>query len=185
MVHQATTKFQRPAQQWKVERVRKLKEELQSSSSFIFTDYRGLNVQQITELRNSLRKKKAEFHVVKNNFARRVFEELGYNGLDGFLVGPTAIAYTSMDISEIAKILVDTRKETTLTIKGGYVEGSVLTADQIEEISKLPSRDVLIAQAIGLMNAPVRGLVITLNEIIGKFVRTLKAIEDKKRAEAA
>ena len=185
MVYQKTTKFQRPARQWKLDRVEKLKEELESSSNFIFTDYRGLNVQQITELRNSLREKNAKFHVVKNNFARRVFEELGYSGLEGFFVGPTAIAYTSTDVSDIAKVLVNNKKETTLSIKGGYVEGTILTAGQIEEISKLPSREVLIAQAIGLMNAPIRGFVITLNEVIGKLVRTLKAIEDKKRAEAA
>lgn len=184
MVYQKTTKFQRSVRQWKLDRVKKLKEELEKSSAFVFTDYRGLNVQQISELRNALRERNTKFHVVKNNFARRVFEELGHKDLEGFFVGPTAIAYTSEDISDVAKIIVSNKKETTLKIKGGYVEGAILTADQIEEISKLPSREVLIAQAIGLMNAPIKGLVITLNEIIGKFVRTLQAIEDKRRAEA-
>ena len=101
------------AQNWKVERVKELKEELNKYSTFIFTDYRGLNVEQITNLRKSLRETGAEYHVTKNRFTKRVFQELGISGLDEFLINPTALAYTNEDISEICKILMNATKETT------------------------------------------------------------------------
>jgi large subunit ribosomal protein L10 len=168
------------AQRYKIERVEALKEELKDHESFIFTDYRGLNVQQINGLRNSLREKGAQYHVVKNRFAKRVLSDLGYEGLDQFLSNPTAIAYFSADLSEIVKVLTNTAGETTLQLKGGYSEGALLSSEEIERISKLPSRDNLIAQAVGLLNAPTRGLVMALGGILPKFVRTLKAIEEKK-----
>ena len=168
------------AQKYKIERVEALKEELKDHSSFIFTDYRGLNVTQINGLRNSLREKGAHYHVVKNRFAKRVLSDLGYEGLDQFLINPTAIAYFSDDLSEIVKVLVDTAGETTLQLKGGYAGGVLLSAEEIEKISKLPSRDSLIAQAVGLLSSPTRGLVMALGGILSKFVRTLKAVEEKK-----
>jgi len=168
------------AQKYKVEKVQALKEELKAFHSFIFTDYRGLNVQQISGLRNTLRDKGAHYHVVKNRFAKRVFSDLGYEGFDRFLVNPTAIAYFEDDLSDIAKILIDTAKETTLGLKGGYTDGFLLSPEELESISKLPSRETLIAQAVGLLNALPRGLVMTLGGILSKFVRTLKAIEETK-----
>ncbi len=172
-------------QKEKIEKVKKLKEDFQNYKSFIFTNYRGLNVQQITDLRNKLREKGAQFHVIKNRFAKRVFNEFGYEGLEGFLVEPTAIAYFNTDVNEIAKILFDAKEDTTLLVKGGYSEGTVYSEEDLLRISKLPSREVLIAQAVGLFNAPIAGLVFTLSGLLSKFVRTLKAIEEKKQQEAA
>jgi large subunit ribosomal protein L10 len=167
-------------QRYKIERVEALREELKDHRSYIFTDYRGLNVQQINGLRNTLREKGAHYHVVKNRSAKRVLSDLGYEGLDQFLINPTAIAYFSTDLSEIVKVLIDTVGETTLQLKGGYSEGMLISSDEMERISKLPSRDTLIAQAVGLLNAPVRGMVMVLGGILSQFVRTLKAIEEKK-----
>ncbi len=172
-------------QKAKIEKVEKLKKDFEQYKNFIFTNYRGLNVQQITDLRNKLREKGAQFHVIKNRFAKRVFNEFGYEGLDGFLVEPTAIAYFNTDINEVAKILFDVKEDTTLLIKGGYSEGNIYSEEDLLNISKLPSRDVLIAQAVGLFNAPISGLVFTLAGVLSKFVRTLKAIEEKKQKEAA
>lgn len=168
-------------QQYKLERVAKLKQELQSYPSFIFTDYRGMNVAQMSGLRNSLKERGVEFHVVKNRNVKRVFHELGYDDtLDRFLVDPTALVYFDTDISEIAKILADAARETSLQVKGGYTREKVLSSADLERIAKLPARDVLIAQVIGTMNAPVSGLVFVLQGILAKFVRTLKAIEAQR-----
>ena len=172
-------------QQAKIEKVKKLKEDFENYKNFIFTNYRGMNVQQMTDLRNKLREKEAQFHVIKNRFAKRVFGEYGYEGLDNFLVEPTAIAYFNTDINEVAKILFETAEETTLKIKGGYSDGNIYTEKDLLNISKLPSKDVLIAQVVGMMNAPITGLVYTLSGVLSKFVRTLKAIEEKKQKDAA
>jgi large subunit ribosomal protein L10 len=171
------------AQNYKVEKVEALREELKDFHSFIFTDYLGLNVQQINDLRNNLREKGAHYHVVKNRFVKRVFQEFGYEGLDQFLVNPTALAYFETDLSEIAKVLVDSASETTLELKGGYSDGTLLSSQEITKISKLPSRNALTAQILGLLNAPPRGLVMVLFGILSKFVRTLKAVEESKSKE--
>jgi large subunit ribosomal protein L10 len=174
------------AQQWKVEEIDKLKEELKGYSSFVFTDYRGINVEQMSNLRRTLRGKGAQFHVVKNRFVKRVMQELGREGLEGFLVNPTALVYSSVDLAEVSRVLVDAAKDTPLRIKGGYVEGAVISADGIVKISKLPSRQVLIARTVGMLNAPIAGFVYTLGGLLPKFLRTLKAIEtEKQRTEAA
>ena len=168
------------AQNWKVEKINAMKEELKNYSTFILTDYRGLNVEQITNLRKKLREKGAEYHVIKNRFVKRVFQELEIKGLDGLLINPTAIAYTNEDISEISKVLVDTARDTTLTMKGGFLEGSVLGSEEIDKISKLPSRQVLIGQTVGLLSGPIAGLANVLSGVISKFLRTLKAVEAVK-----
>jgi large subunit ribosomal protein L10 len=169
------------AQQWKVDKINKMKEQLQQHTKFVFTDYRGMNVQQINSLRNSLREKGTEFHVLKNRFLKRVFDDLGVQSLDRFLINPTAVAYSIEDMSEVAKVLIDESKESTLQIKGGYLDGSVLSFEDIESISRLPSRQVLVAQVVGMLNAPVNGLVFVLGGLVSKFVRTLKAIEEIKK----
>ena len=173
------------AQKYKVERVEALREELKDFHSFIFTDYRGLNVQQISELRNNLRDKGARYHVIKNRYAKRVFQDLGFDGMDRYLVNPTAIAYFEKNLSEIAKVLIDSSEETTLELKGGYSDGSIISSEELLKISKLPSRDVLLAQLFGMLNAPQRGLVTVLHGILSKFVRTLKAVQDVKPAAEA
>jgi len=172
------------SQSYKIEKVKKLKEELKDYNSFIFTNYRGLSVQQLNSLRNALTEKGVEFHVVKNRTVKRVFHELGLSDFDQFLVNPTALAYFKTDISEIAKILIDTTKDTTLQLKGGFANNVILTTEDIVLISKLPSRESLIAQAIGLLNAPRAGLVFVLNVILTKFVTTLKSIESQKLNQA-
>ncbi|KPJ87962.1 MAG: hypothetical protein AMS17_07045 [Spirochaetes bacterium DG_61] len=169
------------AQQWKVEKINTLKEELQTYSKFVFTNYRGMNVQQMSDLRNILRENGVEFHVLKNRFLKRVFTELGTESLDEFLVNPTAVAYFHEDLSTVAKVLIDSSKESTLEIKGGYLDGKVLSFQDIDNISKLPPRQVLLAQTVGMLNAPVAGLVFVLGGVLSKFVRTLKAIEGIKQ----
>jgi len=168
-------------QSYKVAKLQALKEQIKDFKGCLFIDYRGLNVQQINALRNTLREKGAEFHVVKNRTIKRVFHELGYEDFDRFLVDPTALAYFEGDISEIAKTLVDQVDETTLQIKGGFLSDMILEPEDIAQIAALPSRETLIAQIIGTINGPRVGLVFTLSGILSKFVRTLKAVEAQKQ----
>ncbi|GHU38635.1 50S ribosomal protein L10 [Spirochaetia bacterium] len=155
-----------------------------NSKDYIFTEYRGLTVEQITALRKSLRAKNTVYKVVKNNFARIAFQQLSApDAVASYLVGPTAIAVTEKDANETAKILLDFKREApTLVVKGGLVAGAVYDAAQIEAFSKLPGRLELISMLMSCMNGPVRNLASALNDIPSRLVRTVKAIADKKEA---
>jgi large subunit ribosomal protein L10 len=176
-------------QDYKVNAVAELKSIFQSvegaPNDFIFTEYRGLTVAQITALRKLLREKNAVYKVVKNNFARLAFEGLSAPDVSSYMVGPTAIAVAPADSNEVARILFDFIKEApVLSVKGGIVAGDVYDAKQIEAFSKLPGRLELISMLMSVMNGPARNLAAALNDVPSRLARTLKAIADKK-AEAA
>ncbi|MDR1948038.1 MAG: 50S ribosomal protein L10 [Spirochaetaceae bacterium] len=161
-----------------------LKEAFSASEDFIFADYRGLTVEQITNLRKQLRPKDAQFKVVKNNFARIAFEQLSAPNVAEYLVGPTAVTITPKDANEVAKILFDFTKEApALKIKGGLVGKAVYDAVRVEAFSKLPGRLELISMLMSVMNGPARNLAAALNDVNARLVRTVKAVADKK-AEA-
>jgi len=158
-----------------------LKESLGKTSDFIFTDYRGLTVEQITALRKQLRTKEVKYKVVKNNFARLAFEQLSMPDVSSYLVGPTAVAIAPKDSNEAAKILYEFTKEVpALQIKGALVSGSIYNAAQTEAFSKLPGKLELISMLMSVMNAPARNLAAALNDIPSRLVRTIKAIADRK-----
>jgi large subunit ribosomal protein L10 len=160
----------------KAEGLADLKNKIGDSSDFIFTEYRGLTVEQISALRKQLRAKNAEFHVVKNNFARIAFEQLGFTKeVVPMLAGPTAIAFAKSDPNEIAKILVDFAKETpALKVKAGLVDKGFMTEAEINAFSKLPGRNQLIAMFMAGLKSPVQ-----------KLVYTLVALQEKKAGEGA
>jgi len=166
----------------KVKSIAEMKEAFSASEDFIFTDYRGLTVEQITMLRKQLRVKGAKYKVVKNNFARIAFQQLSApEDVAGYLLGPTAIAIAPRDANEIAKILVDFSKEApVLKVKGGLVGKDLYSAAQVEAFSKLPSRLELISMLMSVMNGPARNLAAALNDIPSRLVRTVKAIADQK-----
>jgi len=165
----------------KTKAINELKDCFQVSTDFIFTDYRGLTVEQITALRRQLRGREASFKVVKNNFARLAFEDLKVPDVSNYLVGPTAIAIASRDSNEVAKILLDFAKEApVLKIKGGLVGNKVYSDKQMEAFSKLPGKLELISMLMSVMNGPARNLAAALNDIPARLVRTVKAIADKK-----
>ncbi|MDR1108725.1 MAG: 50S ribosomal protein L10 [Spirochaetaceae bacterium] len=165
----------------KVSSINELKETFGKTRDFIFTDYRGLTVEQITTLRKLLRAKEVTYKVVKNNFARIAFEQLSAPDVSAYLTGPTAVAISPKDPNEVAKILLDFTKEApALHIKGGLVGDTVYNAGQIEAFSKLPGRLELIAMLMSVMNAPARNLAAALNDINARLVRTIKAVGDKK-----
>ena len=173
-------------QEYKTKAIGELKNKFSGAEAlpdYIFADYRGLTVEQITNLRKLLRGKEAAFKVVKNNFARLAFEELKTPDVSGYLVGPTAIAIASRDSNEVAKILLDFIKEApTLKIKGGLVGNTVYSDKQMEAFSKLPGRLELISMLMSVMNGPARNLAAALNDIPSRLVRTVKAIADQKGA---
>ncbi len=143
----------------KVSSIGELKDSFGAAPDFIFADYRGLTVEQISELRKKLRQKEAQFKVVKNNFARIAFEQLSAPDVSSYLIGPTAVAISPKDSNEVAKILFDFAKETpALKVKGGLVGESIYDAAQVEAFSKLPGRLELISMLMSVMNGPARNL---------------------------
>ena len=153
----------------KVEAIAAAKNVLGSCSDYIFTDYRGLTVEQISKLRKQLRDKNCEFKVIKNNFARIAFEEMDLSGVAEYLTGPTAIALATDDSNEIAKILYDFAKEVpALQVKGGLIEKEVYDAAKLEAFSKLPGKKQLIAMIMSTINAPVQKVAATLQAYVDK-----------------
>ena len=170
-------------QQYKIDAVAELKEGFEGIRSFIFADYRGLTVDQITELRGALREAGAEFHVVKNNFAKIAFKQMDHEDVAPYLVGPTAIAYCGDEAGPVAKAMLKLGKEMPVELKGGLLDGEVLDAKAVEAFSKLPSKTELIQMLMGTMNAPVQNMVFVLNGITTKLVRTLDAVREQKAAQ--
>jgi large subunit ribosomal protein L10 len=165
----------------KTKAVAELKDAFGTSKDFIFTDYRGLTVEQITNLRKHLRAKEARYTVVKNNFARIAFEQLSAPDVSAYLTGPTAVAIAPRDSNEAAKILFDFAKEApALKVKGALVGDSVYSIAQTEAFSKLPGKLELISMLMSVMNGPARNLAAALNDVPSRLVRTLKAVGDKK-----
>lgn len=160
-------------QKYKLEAVESTKNLFETYSDYIFTNYRGLTVQQLTELRRQLAKKNAELRVVRNNLARIAFEQMGVDSLGDYLTGPTAIALGNEDANEIAKILFEYAKNApALEVKGAFLDKEVYDAEKIEAFSKLPGKSQLIAMIMSTINAPVQ-----------KLAATLQAYVDKKQEE--
>ncbi|NCN04710.1 MAG: 50S ribosomal protein L10 [Spirochaetales bacterium] len=164
----------------KEEAVTSIRESFNGVKDYIFTDYRGLSVEKITILRNKLRALDADYHVVKNNYAKIAFRDLNLDGVDPYLVGPTAIALSRGDSGAVAKELLALTKDWTLAVKGGLIDGNVFNGQQVDAFSKLPSRAELLAKLMGTMNAPMQNFVYVLNGVTTKLVRTLQAVADQK-----
>ena len=154
----------------KVEAIAAAKSVLEGCSDYIFADYRGLTVEQLSQLRKQLREKECEFKVVKNNFARVAFEEMEITSVSDYLAGPTAIALVKQDANEAAKVLFDFAKDApALQVKGALVEKEIYDKDKIEAFSKLPGKKQLIAMIASTINAPVQKLAATLQAYVDKM----------------
>lgn len=171
---------EKKVQQNKIDAVAALRGQFDGVENFIFTDYRGLTVEQVTELRGKLRAQNAEYHVIKNNLAKIAFKDLGKDGLDTYLVGPTAVAMAHDDAGPVAKTILDFAKDSPIELKGGYFDGAVFDESGVVAFSKLPTRMELIAKLMGTMNAPVQSVAFVMNGVTEKLVRTLAAVADKK-----
>ncbi|RPJ05583.1 MAG: 50S ribosomal protein L10 [Spirochaetaceae bacterium] len=167
--------------EYKETSVKKLKDIVENAHDLIFADFRGLTVAQLTDLRKKLRAEEAQFTVVKNNYMNLALTQLGKPDVSDLLKGPTATTFIRKDVGPVAKILVEFAKEVPLKLKGGIVEGKRFSQEEMTALSKLPSRQELIARIMGSLNAPATNMVLVLNGVITKLVRTLKAVADKKQ----
>jgi large subunit ribosomal protein L10 len=165
----------------KVESVAELHEKFARAFSAVLADFRGLTVQEITDLRQQLRDASLELAVVKNTLARLAVQETPFERLSPYLNGPTSITLSYRDTVAPAKILsAYVKKQPKLAVRAGLFEGEIVPAEKIAEIADLPPRDVILAQALAAMQGPLAGLVWTLQGVLSTFMGTLQAIHDKK-----
>jgi len=164
--------------------VAELAEVLKGAQTGILVDYRGLTVEEDTKLRNDLRAANVKYFVVKNTLLRLAANEVGLNGLDEVLHGPTAIAISSEDAVAPAKVLSDFAKgNDKLEIKSGFMDGAVMTLDEVKKLAATPSREVLLAKVLGSLNAPISNLARLLSTIVDGGVEMVD-LAAKKNAEA-
>lgn len=151
--------------------VASLKESMEKASIGVLVDYRGLTVEEDTVLRKQLREAGVDYRVAKNTLIRFAANQIGYGELDESLNGPTAMALGYEDVSVAAKILNNFAKDhTSLEIKAGFMEGRVISLDEVKAIANLPSREVLLAKMLGSLNAPISNLVRTLQALVDNGV---------------
>lgn len=165
--------------------VSELKGKISASKGAVLTSYRGLTVAQDTQLRRKLREGGVEYRVVKNTMTRIAAQELGIEGLDVYLEGPTALAISESDPVAPARIISDFIKENklkTLEVKAGLLEGKVIDAEGVKALAELPSREVLLSRALAGMQSPIVGFVNVLQGSIRKFVYALEAVRKQKES---
>lgn len=161
--------------------VKRIQDKIQGAPCVVLTEFRGLDVHELAELRKKLREKGVDYKVVKNTLTRIAADNLGLDELHEYLTGPTAIASATEDIVAPAKILFDFSKEhDALKIKGGILEGEVLDANRVGSLATLLSREELLANLLGGLNAPIVGLANVLNSPLQGLVGVLIAIADQK-----
>ncbi len=169
--------------QEKVAVVDEVKSRIADSDAVILTEYRGLTVKEIAELRNSLRPNGGEYKVYKNTLVRFAARELDLNDLEQSLTGPTAVAFIKGDAAAVAKSLRDfARANPNLIVKGGVLGNKTLTAADAAALADLPSREVVLAQLAGLLAAPMRNFAGALQALPRNFAYGLKALVDQKVA---
>ena len=156
---------------------------IDESHAIFAVDYRGISVPQVAELRSKLREADATFTVVKNSLTERAADQSGAETLKDYLSGPTALTFVRGDVATAAKAIADYGRATQLLpFKGGLMDGAVLDVEQIRSLSRLPSRDVLYAQLVGVVASPVNGLVRSLSALIGGLASALGQVHEKKQS---
>jgi len=167
----------------KKELVERLHQQLSDAEIVIIVDYKGLNVEKITQLRAEMRKQGVLIEVVKNTLLKRASQDTNAKCLDDFLTGPNAIVLSTVDPVAPAKILVDFVKDNEkLEIKAGSLNGKLLSAEDIKQLATMPSKDELIAKFVRTINEVPTSFVRVLSSVPGSFVNVLNAIKDQKEA---
>jgi large subunit ribosomal protein L10 len=158
----------------KQRKVQEIKERLEKAQAVIFTDYRGLTVEEDTELRRKFREAGVEYKVLKNTLTSIAAKEVGITGIDEYLAGPTAYAFAYDDPTAPARVISDFAKtHKNLEFKGGVVQGQVFGLDKVKELASIPPKEVLIAKLLGSFKAP-----------LSNFAYLVNAIKEKKEQEA-
>ena len=167
----------------KEQNIEEIKEKINNAESIVLVDYRGLNVEQLTELRSRYRKAGVEYKVYKNTMMRFAFKDSGLEEFNEFLKGPSAIAFGYDDPVQVAKITAEFAKNNDkLEIKAGVVDGKVIDVSGVNSLAELPSREVLVAQVLGGLNAPIQGFANVLQGTIRSLATVLNAIAEEKTA---
>lgn len=160
-----------------------LKEKFQKAQTMVFYDYIGLKVSEVSALRNQFRAAGIEYKVIKNTMLKRAADSIGLQGLDQYLNGTTAVAFSYTDPVAPAKILVDFIKQVKRTeIKCGILMGSVIDAEGVKQLAALPSKEEMLSRMLGSLNAPVTGFVMVLSGVLRKLVYAINAIKESKEA---
>ncbi len=168
----------------KVAAVAEIADKFRSSSATVVTEYTGLSVSQLSELRRALGNT-AKYRVAKNTLVKRAAEDAGIEGLNDLFVGPTAIAFIEGEPVEAAKALKNFAKDhSALVIKGGYMDGRPLTVSEIERIADLESREVLLAKAAGAFKAKLSQAAALFQAPASQVARLAAALEEKRRSES-
>ena len=169
----------------KREIVKEIQQKIEKAQSIVLVDYRGLNVEEVTELRKKYIESNVEYKVYKNTMMRFAFKEAGFEGINEFLKGPNAVAFSYEDAIAPAKVTSEFAKDhKKLEIKAGLVDGKVVDVEEVKALADLPPREVLIAQVLGGLNAPITGFVNVLQGNIRNLAYALNAIKEKQEAQA-
>lgn len=160
----------------KAKKVDALAAEISGAKAVVVTEYRGLKVAELQDLRRRLRPKGVEYHVVKNSLFGRAATKSGSSGIDTLLAGPTAVALGNIDEVELAKSIVDElRGLKALKIVGAYVSGTTYSAEEVQSLAKLPNRKVLEGMLVGTITAPLGNIVSIMTAAQGNLIRVLQA----------
>ena len=150
----------------KEEEVNNLAEKMKTAKIILLTDYRGITVTDVTNLRTRLRNSNSEYKVIKNNITKRALQKAGYEGLEELLEGPTAVILNNEDYLEPAKAIYEYSKENDFyKIKGGIIDGKIMSTEEIITLAKLPSRETLIGMLAGALLGNITKLAVTLDQV--------------------
>ena len=165
--------------------VEQYKELLAQSQGIILTDYRGMRVQEMQQMRRSVRDAECDVHVVKNRLMKLALTDADLTVPDEWLIGPTAIAFCRSDVPPVAKMLTELSDDVSLAIKGGILEAEILSTEQVDALAKLPSREVLLANVLGTINAPATQMAGVVASGIRQVLNVLQAYVDKMEEQSA
>jgi len=163
--------------------VRDIQEAMSGSTFAILTDFTGMDTVKTMQLRRALKESQSRFQVVPNRLFRVVAKELGFEGLEAGLKGPTAVVFGSGDVAQAAKTLREFAKTHKVpAVKLGHMDGAVLSVADVETLATLPSKKVMQGMLVGTIAAPMSNLVGVMNQKLASLVYVLKAVSDKKSA---
>lgn len=154
--------------------VKEIEEKIENSTSLVLVDYRGLTVEEVTELRNQYREEDVEYKVYKNTLLRLAFNNLGIEGMDEYLTGPSAVAFSMGDSTSSAKVTDKFAKDhKDLEVKAGLIDGELLDVAGVEKLAKIPSREELLQSLVMSVKAPITNFVLTTKNMVEDPMRDL------------
>jgi len=168
------------AKQYKVDEVENLVAKLKDKKNIILTNYSGVKVRSLGVLRRNLRAKDVDYKVIKNTLFKRALEKAGYINIDQYLKGPIGIAFLNDQVAEAAKVLKEFGEiQEKFSFSAGVLDSVLYNQEQMKKIADLPSKEVLLSQVMSLLNGPVTGIAMGMNQIMASLARGIKAVAEK------